>query len=201
MNQANNTASTKVKKSLILAVPLAFFAAMSVFLYLGLYSSPTERGYQLQDQVLPPFSLPDLMQPQLIRSQNDFLGQVTLLNVWGVWCVTCAVEIPFLTGLRQQGVRIVGLYYEPDLGGDFASKSLTQVQQEVRQSLAKLGNPYAFNILDIERDYSLDLGVTGAPETFLIDQQGRIRVHHLGDINPQVWQGKFALVYQELVNE
>ena len=51
------------------------------------------------------------------------------------------------------------------------------------------------------RDTSLDLGVTGAPESLLIDQNGIIRVHHIGDVNHRVWQNKFADVYFELTGQ
>ena len=55
-----------------------------------------------------------------------------------------------------------------------------------------------WNILDKDRTLIFDLGVTGAPETFLIDAQGIIRYHHIGDINPQIWQQKLAAAYQSL---
>jgi cytochrome c biogenesis protein CcmG/thiol:disulfide interchange protein DsbE len=65
-------------------------------------------------------------------------------------------------------------------------------------TLSKFGDPYAFNIFDVYRNTSLDLGVTGAPETFLVDQQGVILVHHLGDLNERVWRNKFAPVLAEI---
>ena len=121
-----------------------------------------------------------------------------MLNVWGVWCVTCAIELPYLTQLSNQGIRIVGLYYDQDTDPDFGIKSVETIQREVVDKLSKLGNPYSFNVFDTYRDYSLDLGVTGAPETFLIDKQGVIRLHHIGDVNPRVWELKFAPLYEEL---
>lgn len=187
-----------MKKTLIFAIPLLFFAAIAVFFYKGLFSDPRELQSSLLNQQMPAFDLPDLMQDELRYGPEVFEGQVTLLNVWGVWCVTCAVELPYLTQLKEQGIRIVGLYYEQDLDPDFGGKSLPQIRQEVQAKLARLGNPYQFNIFDVARDYSLDLGVTGAPETFLIDAQGKIRLHHIGDINPRVWEQKFAPLYQQL---
>jgi cytochrome c biogenesis protein CcmG/thiol:disulfide interchange protein DsbE len=103
--------------------------------------------------------------------------------------------------LSDRGVRIVGLYYDQDTDPDFGIKSVSAIQQEVAAKLGQLGNPYAFNIFDTYRDYSLDLGVTGAPETFLIDKQGIIRMHHIGDINPRVWDNKIAPVYNQMVAE
>ena len=180
-------------------VPLVVFVTLVFFLYQGLFSDPRERDSQVLAQPMPTFSLPDLMDPSVIHTNKVFIGQVTLLNIWGVWCVTCAIELPYLTELSQQGVRFVGLYYDQDLDPDFGTKTLARVQQEVTDTTNQLGNPFEFNIFDVYRDTSLDLGVTGAPETLLIDQQGVIRVHHIGDINPRVWETKFAPLYDELI--
>lgn len=188
-----------MKKWSVFLLPLAAFLALLVFLFQGLYSDPRMHESTLLEKHMPAFNLPDLMQPEQRYNADIFNGKVTLLNVWGVWCVTCAVELPYLTELKQEGKHIVGLYYDQDIDPDFGQKTVQRVQQEVTQKLAQLGNPYAFNIFDVKRDLSLDLGVTGAPETFLIDQQGRIRLHHIGDLNPRVWQAKFAPVYQELI--
>lgn len=190
-----------MKKWWVLLLPLLFFLFGAVFLLQGLFSDPRQHESSLLNKPIPAFVLPDLMQQSRLYSPDIFNGQVTLLNVWGVWCVTCAIELPYLKQLQEQNVRIVGLYYEPDLDSDFGGKTVPMIQQEVTAKLAQLGNPYAFNILDVKRDLSLDLGVTGAPETFLIDQQGVIRLHLIGDLNPRVWQKKFAPIYDQLVKQ
>nr|WP_277816375.1 redoxin family protein [Neptunicella marina] len=182
-------------------MPLIAFVAMTVFLLSGLFSDPRYQNEVQQDRALPPFKLADVMQPAKQYDESLFHGQVTLLNVWGVWCVTCAVELPFLTQLKEQGIPIVGLYYEQELDPDFGGKSLPQIQSEITQQLSKLGNPYQINLFDQDRSYSMDLGVTGAPETFIIDKQGIIRLHHIGDVNQRVWQNKIAPVYQQWVNQ
>jgi cytochrome c biogenesis protein CcmG/thiol:disulfide interchange protein DsbE len=187
-----------VKKWLIFCLPLAVFLGGAVFLYQGLYSDPRAHQSSLLDQPLPPFDLPDLMDNTTRYSSADIQGELTLINVWGVWCITCAIELPYLTRLSEQGVRIVGLYYEQDLDPDFGGKTIGQIRQEVNEKLAQLGNPYRFNIFDEYRDYSLDLGVTGAPETLLIDAQGIVRLHHIGDLNPRVWQQTFMPAIKEL---
>ena len=169
-----------------------------VFLFQGLFSNPREHQSSLLEQQMPEFVLPDLMNIEQSYTQEVFLGKVTLLNVWGVWCVTCAVELPYLKQLQNEGKHIVGLYFDQDIDPDFGIKTVERVQQEVTAKLSQLGNPYAYNIFDVKRNLSLDLGVTGAPETYLIDKQGKIRVHHIGDVNPRVWNNKFATLYEEL---
>ena len=190
-----------MKKSLIVAVPLIIFLLMAVFLFKGLFSDPRALDSPMKGQPLPEFTLPDLMNPQQQYTPEDLTGQVTILNVWGVWCVTCAVEMPYLTQLKEQGVRFVGLYFDQDLDPDFGTKRIEDVQDEVTEMLAQYGNPYAFNIFDVQRDTSLDLGVTGAPEHFIIDTNGIVRMHHVGDINERVWKNKVGPMYRQLVRE
>ena len=189
-----------MKKISFFLIPLVIFLLLVVFLFQGLFSNPRELDSQVQDKPVPAFSLPDLMQPDITYTQDVFKGEVTILNVWGVWCVTCAVEMPFLTKLsEEQNVNFVGLYFDQDLDPDFGTKTLSRVQQEVTSMLGRYGNPYQYNIFDVYRDTSLDLGVTGAPEHFLIDSRGVVRMHHIGDINPRVWENKIAPVYNQLL--
>ena len=91
-----------MKKAPLVAIPLVLFLLLVVFLFKGLFSDPRELDSQVKDKTLPRFSLPDLMQPDITYTPEDFKGKVTILNVWGVWCVTCAVEMPFLTELKKR---------------------------------------------------------------------------------------------------
>lgn len=191
-----------MKRFAFFSIPFIIFMLVVVFLYQGLFSNPRALSSQAVNKPMPDFSLPDLMLPGKVYTQEVFKGQVTIVNVWGVWCVTCAVELPYLTALKeQQGVKFVGLYFDQDIDPDFGLKTLDEVQVEVTRMLAKFGDPYAFNIFDLYRDTSLDLGVTGAPEHFVVDKNGVIRMHHIGDINERVWQSKVGPLYEQLRNE
>ena len=85
--------------------------------------------------------------------------------------------------------------YDADFDGPFDMQAL---RTDVSDMLSRAGDPYQFNILDLHRTLSLDLGVSGAPETFLVDKTGKILLHHTGDLNLRVWRAKFAPVMQEL---
>lgn len=187
-----------MKKVSTYLIPLILFLLLCFFLYKGLYSDPTVRESEVLAKPFPVFELPDLLNEKQVYSNDIFTDKVTLINVWGVWCVTCAIELPYLTALSNQGLEIVGLYYDQDIDPDFGIKTLSRVRREVAQMTGKYGNPFTYNIFDIYRDTSLDLGVTGAPESFLVDQNGIIRVHHLGDINPRIWQQKFSPILREI---
>lgn len=191
-----------MRKLPLVAVPLVLFVVLIAFLFQGLFSDPRELDSQVTGKPLPEFSLPDLMRPDTTYTPEDLTGRVRIVNVWGVWCVTCAVELPYLTKLsNEQDVTFVGLYFDQDLDPDFGTKTLTRVQQEVTDMLSRYGNPYAFNIFDVYRDLSLDLGVTGAPEHFVVDANGIIRMHHIGDINERVWRNKIGPLYRKLVQQ
>ncbi|WAJ69255.1 DsbE family thiol:disulfide interchange protein [Catenovulum adriaticum] len=178
-------------KKLRLFIPISVFLLTAVFLYKGLFSDPTDIKNANLEREFPEFELPNLMDESHIYNKADLLGEVTLVNVWGTWCVTCRVELPFMTQLRNQGVRIVGVYYDNAAEAAFGNVNLAKTQAEVEQMLAQLGNPFQFNIYDVKRDLSLDLGVTGAPESFLIDQNGVILAHRRGAIDERVWQQQF----------
>lgn len=191
-----------MKRFFVFGVPLVAFVLLLGFLFSGLFSDPRSLDSQVQGKVMPAFVLPDLMQPDIEYSPEIFKGKVTILNVWGVWCVTCAIELPYLTELATtEKVSFVGLYFDQDLDPEFGTKTLNRVQQEVRDITDRFGNPYQFHIFDVYRDTALDLGVTGAPEHFLIDHHGVIRMHHVGDINQRVWQNKVGPMYKQLVLE
>lgn len=186
-------------RKLMFFLPLALFLGLALFLLSGLFSNPMERESVSTDKPLPAFNLPDLMNPAKRWQPEQLRGETFLLNVWGTWCPTCNAELSYMTELReQQGVKIIGLYYvlpvDPLLGESF---DLAALQADVSNKLQQRGNPYQFNILDFDRSLALDLGVSGAPETFIIDSLGIVRAHHIGDINPQVWRNKLAPLYQQ----
>lgn len=174
-------------KRLLMLIPLALFLAVALFLYRGLYLNPTELPSALIDKPFPAFSLPAVSGGPLI-TQADLQGQPALVNVWATWCPSCRVEHPFLTELRTQGVRIIGVNYKDD-------------NAAARKWLVDLHDPYQLNIEDAKGSLGLDLGVYGAPETFLVDRNGIIRHKYVGVIDKQIWREQLAGLYQGLVDE
>lgn len=169
-------------KNLKLFLPLIFLLVMSVFLFRGLFIDPTELPSALLEKPVPQFNLPTLEQPEQTVDQSIFSGQPTLLNVWATWCFACREEHPYLVELAEQGVRIVGLNYK-DAG------------PKARQWLERLGNPYQLNIADVDGKLGFDLGVYGAPETFLINSEGRIVKKIVGIVNDKVWNEQLRDLY------
>ncbi|WP_296253611.1 DsbE family thiol:disulfide interchange protein [Pseudomonas sp. UBA4194] len=171
----------------ILVVPLAAFLIVAVFLYRGLYLDPAELPSALIGKPFPEFSLPTTQGDKTL-SRADLLGKPALVNVWGTWCIACRVEHPVLNKLAGQGVLIYGINYKDD-------------NAAAQKWLADYHNPYALDISDKEGTLGLDLGVYGAPETFLIDAKGIIRHKWVGVIDDTVWREQLAPLYQGLVDE
>lgn len=139
---------------------------------------------------MPQFELPDLYQPDVIHD-NRIIGQRPLLiNVWATWCPTCYAEHTFLNQLlAEEQVYIIGLNYKDDSRG-----------AAVRW-LQNLGDPYAINLFDATGLLALDLGVYGAPETYVVDQHGVILYRHVGDLNERVWRREVGPIYYRAMRD
>lgn len=174
-------------KRWMLLGPLVLFLGMAGLLYRGLYLDPSELPSALIGKPFPEFSLPAVQDGKPL-TRADLLGKPALVNVWGTWCVACRVEHPVLTKLAQQGVVIYGVNYK-------------DVNAEAQKWLKNFHDPYQLNINDEAGSLGLNLGVYGAPETFLIDGKGVIRYKHVGVIDETVWRQKLAGQYQALVDE
>ena len=170
-----------------LFLPLILFAMLAITLFRGLSLDPREMPSALIDRPFPAFSLPRLNGTGLL-SQADLKGQVSLLNVWATWCVACRVEHPYLKQLAQKGIPVFGLNYKDN-------------DADAQRWLEELGDPYRFNIADHDGTLGLDLGVYGAPETYLVDAAGVIRYRHAGVLDQRVWDAVFQPLYQTLMAE
>ena len=175
-------------KRAILLLPLALFLVLAVFLYRGLFLKPAELPSALIGKSFPAFSLPAVDQAGRTVTVADLKGKPALVNVWATWCVSCKAEHPVLNELAKQGVNIVGINYKDD-------------NAAALKWLAEFHNPYQLDIRDEQGSLGLNLGVYGAPETFLIDKAGVIRHKFVGVIDQTVWREQLAPLYQQLVDE
>lgn len=172
-------------KRFALFIPLAILIVLVLFFWKGLSLDPNEMPSALIDRTFPEFALPRLDDQGKTATQTDLLGEVTIVNIWATWCVACKIEHPYLNQLAQSGVRIIGLNYKDD-------------PEAARKWLMDLGDPYQWNIVDRQGTLGIDLGVFGAPETYLLDTKGVIRFKHVGVVDQQVWDEKFLPVIQSL---
>ncbi|MDR7272620.1 cytochrome c biogenesis protein CcmG/thiol:disulfide interchange protein DsbE [Pelomonas saccharophila] len=158
-----------MKLKLAALIPLLASAALVALLARGL--NRDARAETTSPLIGKPAPALDL--ERLDGEAQALQGQVWVLNVFASWCGPCRTELPVLGQLAQQGgVRIVGLDYRdtPELGLAF---------------LKRHGNPYALTWLDPLGQGSLAWGITGVPETFVIDRRGIVRLRHTGPVTAQ----------------
>ncbi|MFZ9284833.1 MAG: DsbE family thiol:disulfide interchange protein [Burkholderiaceae bacterium] len=167
-------------------IPLALFVALLAFLAAGLRSDPRELPSALIDKPVPGFRLATLSESEAMRGSDELRGQVWVLNVWASWCTACRLEHPLLVDFaRTGGVPVYGLNYK-------------DAPQDARRWLANFGDPYQHSFSDRDGRVGMDLGVYGAPETFVIDAAGRVRFKHVGALTPEVLQQQILPLVRRL---
>lgn len=172
-------------------LPLIIFLGLTVAFMVQLARNsqgddPKRLESALVGKSIPNFSLESLTDENQKIDQNVVkTGSPRLLNVWATWCPTCYAEHEYLTQLAKQGVEIVGIDYKDE-------------RPKAIKFLASYGNPYKAIIFDPKGSLGLDLGVYGAPETFIIDGNGIVRYRHAGDVNDQVWNQVLKPIYESL---
>ena len=165
------------KKYSIMLLPLIFFIAMVLLLFAGLGKDPTILDSLLVGKKFPEFEKTLLLDVERIVTTKDIQGPA-LINVFASWCPPCYQEHPNLMKLAATNeVTIYGVNYKDK-------------RSEALKFIKNLGNPYEFIIFDDNGRLGIDLGVYGAPETFLINSDNKIIYRHVGIINDEVWVTK-----------
>lgn len=166
-----------------LLIPLVVFVVLCGFLALGFrLKDPHLLPSALIDKPFPEFELLDLHDAETIRSRADLVGQISLVNVWGTWCPNCIVEHPELMRIsREENIPIFGVNYN-----DITDKAIAWLERRE--------DPYQFSIVDDEGTLAIDLGVYGAPETFVLDSDGIIRFRYVGPVTHAVWESEISPV-------
>lgn len=161
-------------RRLIFLLPLLLFVGVGVAFFLGFERDPRDIPSALIDKPVPDFALPALPGHKEGVSSAMLKGDVTLVNVFASWCIPCKAEHPVITRLSKElGVTVRGINYK-----DKTEDALGWLQRN--------GDPYASIGADLDGRVSIDWGVYGVPETYLVDRQGRIRFKQVGPLTPQV---------------
>jgi cytochrome c biogenesis protein CcmG/thiol:disulfide interchange protein DsbE len=165
-------------KRLFFLIPVLIFVGLAVLLYVGLFQGPPS----LLPSPLVGKPAPDIALPALDSQAANFSraelgqGRPVIINFWASWCAPCRIEHSTLESLAaRNGVTLYGVAYKDE-------------PEKSRAFLSELGNPFAK--IDTDRDgrVAIDWGVTGVPETFVVDGKGVIRVHYAGPLNEELLQ-------------
>ena len=160
-------------------IPLIVFIGLVIMLYMRL-GKPTDIVTNTAlERPVPAFELPLLSDTSRIMTNENLPDKPFLMNIWGSWCPTCIIEHPFLMQLEERGVNLVGVNYKDDIG-------------DALGYLNRGGDPFSMSIQDLSGQFALDLGLTGAPETFIVDGEGTIRQHIIGEINESNWKSRIT---------
>ena len=157
----------------------AAVAALLVLLAVGMTRDPRQLSSVLIGQPWPERALPLLEVPERQMGPAEWRGKARVINLWASWCVTCLQEHPELTRLLKQ-LKAQG-HEDQLLGLNYKDKRADAIGW-----LSRHGNPFFASIQDADGRLAIDLGVYGAPETFVIAAQGVIRFKHVGALTDEV---------------
>ncbi len=152
-------------------LPLAMFLGLAALFAYGLSKDASELPSVLIGKPVPEFVLPPVEGRQLNLSASDLKGEVSLLNVFASWCTECRREHPLFT--RLQAANVVPVH-----GLNYKDKP-----EDARNWLDELGDPYTRTGADLDGRVSIDFGVYGVPETFVVDKNGVIVHKHIGALS------------------
>ena len=182
MSEPSSTAPAP-RRTFLMLLPLLAFIGLALLFWFGLGSGDPSRI----PSALIGRPAPQTMLPQLEGLQNDgaqvpgldpaaFKGKVSLVNVWASWCVPCHDEAPLLTELaKDKRVQLVGINYK-------------DAPDNARRFLGRYGNPFGLVGTDANGRASIEWGVYGVPETFVVGRDGRIAYKLVGPITPENYQ-------------
>ncbi len=164
-----------MKRFLIALLPLSIFFGLMGLLFINLSTHTEVLPSPLIGKSIPAFEHPTLYSNQTL-THEDFIGEPWLLNVFGSWCPSCQFEHPLVTALAKTGrIKVVGLNWKDEA-------------VDADRWLKRWGNPYHEILVDYEGDTAINLGVYGAPETFLIDANGTIVYKIAGVLTEEIIQ-------------
>jgi cytochrome c biogenesis protein CcmG/thiol:disulfide interchange protein DsbE len=162
-------------KRLLYFTPLIVVVVLVVYFGVGLTRDPHEIPSVLIDRPFPAVDLPPIDGREKGFATPDLAGKVALVNIFASWCVSCKVEHPVLMAHASAGdIPIYGIAWKDD---PVATADLLKAD----------GDPYRLVGADRMGRAAIDLGVTGAPESYLVDKSSHIRYKQIGPITEDVW--------------
>lgn len=189
MSALSNRNARPLVGRLLSVLPLAVAAVVGGMFYWGLNNKDDRLPSTLTGKPAPQFDLPPIEGRSDGLATSDLEGEVSLVNVWASWCVPCRAENPLMVELSETGeVPIYGINYKDAPG-------------EALAFLDELGDPFTRIGADRSGRVSIEWGVYGLPETFVIDAKGRIALKHVGPFNRRILEEDIMPVVRTLQKE
>jgi cytochrome c biogenesis protein CcmG, thiol:disulfide interchange protein DsbE len=179
MSSDANQSPASTRGRLVVFLPLVVFLALAVLFLARLGNDdPSRVPSALIGRPVPETNLPAVVglerdgKPLPGIAASDFKGAVSVVNVWASWCVPCRDEAPLLMQLAEdRRIRIIGINYKDQ-------------PENARRFLGRFGNPFSAAGADENGRASIEWGVYGVPETFIVGGDGKIAFKLIGGINP-----------------
>ncbi|MFQ3789783.1 DsbE family thiol:disulfide interchange protein [Halomonas sp. A29] len=154
-------------------IPLVAAVSLLGLLFIGLGMNSRDLPSPLVGKPAPPFMLEALEDAERVVTEQDFIGEVALVNVWATWCSTCRSEKPLLMELARGGIPIHAFNYRDE-------------REAALRYLSVSDNPYRTIAYDPRGDAGIDWGVYATPETYVLDAEGVIRYKRIGPLSRQL---------------
>ena len=160
-------------------IPLILFLFIAVFLYFSLNSNSSKLPSPLLGKMFPNIEAKDFYSDESVLLTDLFSDNISLVNVWASWCVTCRQEHQMMMKIaNNKDLQLIGINYK-------------DTRADGERYLEVMGNPFDVIVFDPSGKIGLDLGVYATPETFLVNQKGVILYKHIGAIDSKVWEEGF----------
>lgn len=177
-----------IRRALFL-LPLAVFAGLVMYFAAGLERDPSVIPGAVIGHPVPRFDLPPVGAEGDGLSSDDLKGKAGLVNVFASWCVPCLAEHPLLMEIAEgEQVMIAGLNWK-----DSSERAASWLEVH--------GNPYSGTGNDASGRVGIDFGITGVPETFVIDKKGYIRYKQTGPLTRDIWEKEIFPLVKRLEDE
>jgi cytochrome c biogenesis protein CcmG, thiol:disulfide interchange protein DsbE len=188
LSNATEDAVSPRRPHMMFLLPAALFVVVAIAFAVGLTMNPKDLPSVLIGKSVPEFDLPPVEGRQAGLSNENLVGEVTLVNVFASWCTACRAEHPLLMRLASNGlVPVHGLNYKDK-------------PKDARKWLDDLGDPYTRTGADLDGRVAIEWGVYGVPETYVVDQEGKIAYKKVGPITSEVLKKEILPLVKSLRN-
>lgn len=179
------------RRNFLILLPLVVIGAVASLFFVMLGRGKSFLPSALIGKTIPDFALPGLPGKPALSSADLKAGKISIVNFFASWCVDCHIEHPYLVALSKDpmlardNIQLVGVAQRDE-------------PENTRRFLGADGDPYSAVGLDSAGRTSIDFGVYGIPETFLVDPDGKIVAKHIGALSAQTFEQKFAPVIAKI---
>ncbi|MCG5530318.1 DsbE family thiol:disulfide interchange protein [Halorhodospira halochloris] len=171
-----------------IVIPTVIALSVLGLLYVGLQMEDRGLPSPLVGKPAPPFELESLRDPDKIITEEDFLGEVAIVNVWASWCDVCRTEHEHWRRLSERGTPIHAINYR-------------DTRANAQRYLDQFGDPFEKIAFDPEARAGMDWGVYATPETYILDADGTIEYKHIGPVNDEIVREEILPLIEELEAE